>query len=383
MFETGPGNGWLIEGLIQGAPNPIAFSFMSDLYRLIAEGGTDFIAFEETGINGLNFAYSFERTGYHTALDNIESLDKRSLQHHGDYALNLAQYFGNLDLNQVSSNAEGDYVYHSIFGSTTIKYPTSWGIPLALIVGAILVLLVVAALRRGIVTLRGIFLGTTIFLTEIITITILLTLAWWGIDELHLAFGTVVEPTVKAHLLFVGFLALTMVMMIAVRTWLFNRASLLSLTLGAILFWWILALLASFYLPGFNIILVWPLLFSLLPLSWIILIKSDDNKSWGYLSLISASTLVSIILMTVPIYLLFQAMGTASPGFSGSPSFPIIGISIFFWIMLLGLLLPHLQFLCDWKQRKVVFGLLAIAGVCLIVGSIIPGIDIESFGLAN
>ena len=383
MFETGPGNDWLIEGLIQGAPNPIAFSFMSDLYRLIAEGGTDFIAFEEAGINGLNFAYSFERTVYHTALDNIESLDKRSLQHHGDYALNLAQYFGNLDLNQVSSNAEGDYVYHSIFGSTTIKYPTSWGIPLALIVGAILVLLVVAALRRGIVTLRGIFLGTTIFLTEIITITILLTLAWWGIDELHLAFGTVVEPTVKAHLLFVGFLALTIVMMIAVRTWLFNRAGLLSLTLGAILFWWILALLASFYLPGFNIILVWPLLFSLLPLSWIILRKSDDNKSWGYFSLFSASVLVSIILMTVPIYLLFQAMGTASPGFSGSPSFPIIGISIFFWIMLLGLLLPHLQFLCDWKQRKVVFGLLAIAGVCLIVGSIIPGIDIESFGLTN
>ena len=102
MFETGSGNGRLIEGLAQGSRNPVAFSFMSDLYRMIDKGGTDFVAFEEVGINGLNFAYSFERIGYHTALDNVGSVDMRSLQHHGDYALNLARYFGNLDLNQVT-----------------------------------------------------------------------------------------------------------------------------------------------------------------------------------------------------------------------------------------------------------------------------------------
>jgi hypothetical protein len=87
--------------------------------------------------------------------------------------------------------------------------------------------------------------------------------------------------------------------------------------------------------------------------------------------------------MTVPVYLSFQAMGTASPGFSGSPSFPIIGLSVFFWAMLLGLLLPYLQFLVDWRQRKVVFGLLAIAALCLIAGCIIPGLDMASFGLAS
>ena len=383
MFETGPGNDWLLEGFAKGSPNPIAFSFMSDLYRAIAKGGTDFAAFEEVGINGLNFAYSFERTGYHTAQDNIESLDQRSLQHHGDYALNLAQYFGNLDLSQVSSNANGDSVYHSLFGSIIIKYPVSWVIPIVLIIGALLIWLIVVALRRSLITVRGIIFSTAIFFAEILVATIVLTLAWWGIDEIHLAFGIVVEPAVKAHLLFVAFLFLTMAMMVAVRTWLFKKSCSVNLTIGPVLFWWILTMLISLYLPGFNIILIWPLLFSLLPLGWAIFRQSDHNNSWVYLTLIFFSAIVSIVLMTVPIYLLFQAMGTASPGFSGSPSFPIIGLSIFSWVMLLGLLLPHLQLFGDWKQRKVIYSLLVIAAVFLVLGCVFPGIGIESYGLAS
>jgi hypothetical protein len=383
MFETAPGNDWLIEGFAQSAPNPIAFSFMSDLYRAIAKGGTDFAAFEEAGINGLNFAYSFERTVYHTALDNVESLDQRSLQHHGDYALNLARYFGDLTLSQATSNAERDSVYHSLFSSIILKYPTAWAIPLVLVTGALLIYLVVMALRRGLITIRGITVGTALFFTEAIVITIVLTIAWWGIDEIHLVFGTVVEPTVKAHLLFVAFLFLTLVMMIAARTWLFKRSGFLSFTLGPMLFWWILAILGSIFLPGFNIILMWPLLFSLLPLGWVIFRKSSHNNSWIYLTLICISTIVSIILLTVPVYLLFQAMGTASPGFSGSPAFPILGLSIFFYVMLLGLLLPHFQFFGDWEKRRAIYGLLIIAAVFLILGCVFPGIGIESFGLTG
>jgi len=383
MFETAPGNSWLIEGLTQGAPDPVAFSFMSDLYRLVAKGGTDFAAFEEAGINGLNFAYSFERTVYHTSLDNIESLDQRSLQHHGDYAFSLVRHFGDLDLSQISSSTEGDSIYHSIPGSITVRYPASWGIPLVLITGALLVWLIVVALRKGFITTRDILLVSTVLTAELIAVTIVLTLAWWGIDEIHLAFGKVIEPTYKAHVLFVAFLVLAVAMMIALRAMLHKRLDSLSMALGAVLFWWMLALAAGFCLPGFNIILVWPLLFSLLPLGWVILRKSSDRRSWGYLSLISVSAVVSVVLMTVPVYLSFQAMGTASPGFSGSPSFPIIGLSVFFWVMLLGLLLPHLEFLVDWRQRKVILGLLATAVLCLIAGCIIPGVDITSFGLSG
>lgn len=383
MFETGPGNDWLIEGLASGTSNPVAFSFMSDLYRLIAKGGTDFVAFEETGINGLNFAYSFSRTGYHTALDNIESLDQSSLQHHGEYALDLTRYFGNINLEQESSGIgeSTDYVYQSVSGMNIVKYPTSWTVPLAFLSGLLLILLMIIAFKKTLVTIGGLLLGFLVFLAEVFGITILLTLGWWGIDALHLAFGTVVEPTFKAHLLFVGFLVLTMVMMLLIRIWFFKRIGFLGFTLGAIILWWLLTLLASLYLPGFSLLFVWPLLGSLLPLSWILFKNTDTAKSWGYVLLISISSLIAIILFTAPIYLLFQAIGTASPGFSGSPAFPIIGLPIFFWVLLLGLLLPHLQFITNFNQKNIVVALAAFTVICLLVGFAIPGINLEDFGL--
>jgi hypothetical protein len=327
----------------------------------------------------MDFAYAFERTGYHTALDNIESLDKRSLQHHGDYALSLAQYFGGKGLNSIITGK--DSVFHSVAGIMTIKYPSYWVLPLALITGAVLAWLLVRAVRRGIASFKGIALSALFYLGEILGITIILTLAWWGIDELHLAFGTVVEPTFKAHLLLIGFLVLTLALMIGARIWLLKKWSNLSVALGVLLTWWVLTLLASFTVPGFNPIMVIPLFFALIPIIWLIMKHSQESTSWTYLALVCLSTIVAVVIFCAPVYLLFQAMGTASPGFSGSPSFPIIGVSVFFWVMLLGLLLPHIHIFGKWKDRKVSFGLLIIAGICLLVGTIIPGIDIDKFGL--
>jgi hypothetical protein len=383
MFETGPDNDWLIEGFSQSVPNPVAFSFMSDLYRLVAKGGTDFIAFEEAGINGFDFAYSFERTIYHTALDNIENTDERSLQHHGDYALSLTRYFGELDLAQITAGSSEDVVYHSFFGETVVYYPAYWALPLAILTGVLIGGLAIVGIKRGTLTPRDVTLGPVVFFVEIIAITLVLTLAWWGIDELHLAFGTVVEPTIQVTLYFIAFLAATMAIMIALRIWIRKWLVSPGLTLGSILCWWLLALLASVYLPGFTIILIWPLIISLLPLSWILLKKPGGSNSWGHFALISISTIILLVIMTVPVYLFFQAMGVSSPGFSGSPSFPIIGLSIIFWVMLLGLLLPHLEFFGNYRQRKVLYAVLAVAGICLVAGSFIPGMDIESFGLIN
>lgn len=112
-------------------------------------------------------------------------------------------------------------------------------------------------------------------------------------------------------------------------------------------------------------------------------LSGHSDISWGYFALISISTTVLLVIMTAPIYLFFQTMGVSSPGFSGSPSFPIIGLSIFFWVMLLGLLLPHLEFFGDLKRRKVLYAILIISLICLVVGSLIPGMDIESFGLTS
>jgi len=381
MFETAPNNAWLVQALYRNTAKPVAFSFISDIYRLIAKGGTDFTAFEEAGISGLNFAYSFERTIYHTALDNIESVDKRSLQHHGDYAFNLARYFGNLDFNEASPTVEKDAVYHSLFWGASIRYSTSWIIPLVVTTGILLFSCIYIGLRRGMITKLGVIASTIACFMEIVTLTLVLTLAWWGLEGLKHSLGTVAEPTLESPLFFMVFLFLTMAIMIANRIWFGNRLNSLDIYVGEVLFWWLITILAGIYLPGLNIILLWPVFFSLLLLGRAILRKTTSNNSWGYFALVSISSAVSITLLTVPIYLFFQVLGVSSPGFSGSPSFPFLGFSILFWMMLISLLLPGLDFFGNIKQRRVLYGLLVIAVICLVAAIVAPGMPIDSFGL--
>ena len=382
MFETGEGNRWLIEGLNRAAPNPVAFSFMSDLYRNIAKGGTDFAAFDEVGIGGLNFAYAFERTVYHTALDNVESVDKRSLQHHGNNALGLARYYGTADLRTISDH-EGDLVFHSLPGGIVIRYPADRSIPLVTVCGILLLGLVILGVINGRVNLGRMAIGVGVSSLEVLMIAIVLTLAWWGIDQLHLSFGTVVEPTVKAHLFLVAFLVLCLASMIALRMWSSRRIGALNLAFGLVWFWWLLSLLAGIYLPGFNVVLTWPLLFALLPLGWKVLAAPPGGNSWPAFCSLLISTAAILVLGCIPVYLFFQAMGIASPGFSGSPSFPIIGFSMLFWTMILGLLLPHIDLVGVTRCRSVLYALLALAGALVIAASVLPGIPVDSFGLSG
>jgi len=381
MFETAPGNDWLIKGFSTGTSNPVAFSFMSDLYRLVAKGSTDFIAFEEVGINGMDFAYPFERTVYHTAIDNPANLDSRSLQHHGDYATDVSRYYGNLNLTELAALNHRDYVFHSFFGNTLVYYPSTWAIPLAIICGVILALLIFLGIKRKKLTIWGVVLSTCVFALELIIITIITTLAWWGIDAGHLAFGIVVEPTIKTHLLFATFLLVSLALMVLSRKLILKRMSTMNRNLGPMLFWWLIAILAAMSLPGFSIVLVWPLIFSLAPVFWMIAARAGEANSWIYIIINSICVMVVIVITIVPVYLLFQALGVSSPGFSGSPSFPIIGLSIIFWVMLVSLLLPHLQIFSVVGRKRIIYTLLAVAFVVLIVGILMPGIDIETLGL--
>ncbi|MFC2062697.1 M28 family peptidase [Chloroflexota bacterium] len=377
MFETTPGNELLIKGLSKATTNPIAFSFMSDLYKLVGKGGTDLIAFEEYGIRGMDFVYPFERTIYHTALDNSDNLDERSLQHHGNYAVDITRYFGKRDLNELASAEHGDYVFHSFFGNTLLYYPQSLVNPLVIISGVLLIILIIAGIRRKMLTHGGVLLSTLIFTAELLIIVVIATLAWWGLDEVHLAFGVVVEPTIKAHLFFAAFLILSFIAMVLFRKLTEKRISDLNRSLGPIVFWWLVTLLFGLYLPGFSIIMVFPLLFSMVPLV-MILFARNGISSWKYLVLTSISTFVIIGITIAPVYLLFQAMGVSSPGFSGSPSFPILGLSMVFWVMLVSLLLPQLRIFGDIGQKRIVYSILSIAFIILITGVLLPGINVET-----
>ncbi len=105
MFETSENNGWLIQEVAKAAPAPFASSLMYDLYKLLPND-TDFTVFKKAGMGGLNFAYIGGAQDYHSARDNLQNLDERSLQHHGSYATALTRHFGNLNLDATAASPD-------------------------------------------------------------------------------------------------------------------------------------------------------------------------------------------------------------------------------------------------------------------------------------
>lgn len=73
---------------------------------------------------------------YHTPLDNLENLDRGSLQDHGDNVWGVLSNIKNVDLGEVE---KGNLVYSDVMGLFVI----SWSESISMAVSGILVLLLV------------------------------------------------------------------------------------------------------------------------------------------------------------------------------------------------------------------------------------------------
>ena len=83
LFETGPGNGWLVGPWARHAPNPRGASFGIEIYRRLPND-TDFSILKRQGIPGLNFAPIGDSYAYHTARDTPERLSPRTIRDTGE-----------------------------------------------------------------------------------------------------------------------------------------------------------------------------------------------------------------------------------------------------------------------------------------------------------
>jgi hypothetical protein len=129
MYRTTPHNGWLIRQLARSGAHANASSLFSEASRRLPTGDSDHSVFKKAGISGFDFAFIDNGARYHSKLDDVEHLDPRSVQQHGNSALALARHFGNLDLTRTTAP---DAVYFSLFG-VIVAYPESWTVPLMVV----------------------------------------------------------------------------------------------------------------------------------------------------------------------------------------------------------------------------------------------------------
>lgn len=170
MFETSLPNGPPVRAFAAAVDRPYANSLATDFYRQLPNY-TDVNSFSERGWLALNFAMVGNETRYHSAGDDLEALDLRSLQHMGDQALAVAR-----ELSRSAPAGGGTLLFADIAGRQLVVVPQWLGF-------ALLALLVAGfawtAFRRG-----GMWLGLAVVIAGLIGST---ALAWAGMYAMGLA----------------------------------------------------------------------------------------------------------------------------------------------------------------------------------------------------
>jgi hypothetical protein len=160
MFETSPGNYWLIQQLCKARVNPRANSLMYEVHRR-TPNATDYGAIKNDGFPGYNVSFVGGLCYYHSANDKPGNLSPESIQHHGSYALGLARYFGNMPAEEFKKarQADSDAVYANVFGSWLLCYPARFSRPIAWLAGAAFVAAVAIGFLRRRLKLREMAAG--------------------------------------------------------------------------------------------------------------------------------------------------------------------------------------------------------------------------------
>ena len=147
MFETSPQNGWLIQEFAEFGESPRTSSAIYEVYKKMPNN-TNFTIFQNAGMKGLSFGFIGKHTHYHTELDNVDNLDRRSLQHQGNSILKITRHFAKTDLTKVKLEQE-DNVFFNIPTDGVIHYETKW-VPYisAAVIGLFVLLLLLGSIEE-------------------------------------------------------------------------------------------------------------------------------------------------------------------------------------------------------------------------------------------
>jgi hypothetical protein len=230
MFETGRDNGWIVQAMKAGDPRPLAHSLSVDVYRRMPHA-TDFTAFREAGIQGLNFAAIGDPWAYHQPTDRADNVDERTLQHHGIRLLGVTRELGERDLSEVHAP---DRAYFVLPVLGMIDFPVGWTVPTAPALLLLWLVVVLMARTRG-SRASAVVMG---FLTTVVAGAAGYGVGWglmWWLPQFHPEYGHI-YPSFYGEGWYVAGLTLAVV---GVTMGLFalmrGRFSLAGLAAGAIL----------------------------------------------------------------------------------------------------------------------------------------------------
>jgi Peptidase family M28 len=347
MFETSQGNGRLIEEFAESAPHPVSNSLLYEIYRILPND-TDLTVFKGAKLPGLNFAYIEGVDHYHTSLDSIASLDERSLQHQGSYALALTRRAGGIDLADTRAT---DSVYFDVLGAAVVRYSKSWVWPLTALACLLFVTTALVGVRRRGLTPAGLVWGALAALAAVLVAYGCGALVAWAVGS--------ARPSgfARSGLALAGLTVLAFAAASASYAFFGRRAGALSLLVGG-LFWWVVPALAlTALMPTASYLLTWPLLLALSGALLLLVLRRPETSLGATGALVFAACGVAAVILFAPaIYISFV-------GLSLSAAAALAAVAA----LLVTLFLPSLG-LSTSPRRWLLPAAALCAGVVLILG---------------
>lgn len=246
MFQTSPGNAWLVERLSEAAPRPATSSLLYEIYRLLPND-TDLSVYLDADMAGINFAYVENVQRYHTPNDDLEHLSLDSFQHQGENVLAAVRAFGNADL---AAMPGGNAIYQDVYPGVVAQAPAGWSVWLAGGALVLWLLIVLALLGSGAITGGGLALA---LLTTLIGLAAAAGLGYGTAELIRILTGSA-EPwfafpvPARTAVWAAGLLGFLFFASLAAR-----RAGFWGMAAAVWLWWSGISLAAALLLPGASI----------------------------------------------------------------------------------------------------------------------------------
>lgn len=274
LFETSENNRNLLSQLRPMMTHPTGTSLFHAIYKMLPND-TDYSVFRAAGVSGVNFAFAGSPSLYHSTLDDLAHLDKGSLQHHGQNALDLLNGFGGAEL---AFDAAEDSVFFDVFGDVLVAWPMSWSWALLLVSGAMFAGSIILLFGHGRLSWNGVGLGLGIWAvagTATLASGYLLSFpigVWANVTGIDHA-----EPlAARVSLVLMG-----MLVALGIGRRLLPRVSAIDVAIGAWGVWLVLAFATQIFLPGGVFLFLVPFLFFSISVL-IVALRPDLSPNWCF-----------------------------------------------------------------------------------------------------
>jgi hypothetical protein len=220
-----------------------------------------------------------------------------------------------------------------------------------------------------------------VFLLGTLGTVALTTLLWIGIRAVTSNYQVLLVGTYQANLNVVGLTLAAIALMSALYVAIQRRVRPDNLMMGAVVIWTLLLWGASLAMPGLSYVLLWPLLFGLLPLAWKIVVRDPDTTPWVRLAVLVVALVPAIVLLPGTAYQVVGLLNRLDYGSAIMGGFPLLGIWALFVAPLVALAIPQIRLLSPDGTRLGRWAVpLVTSAVALVLfgwGMVTSGFDAE------